>query len=209
MEEDFKSLFLKRLEISLEEGKIMGKQKVGQKKKKQETLTVRVDNLESVLENIQDHLKKIDSGLKSYRQHSKGVERKVSTVIVDLKKRMEGEAESESGADNCITLEEGCAVNLEDLEKNMVEKYSNLAFKDREFQDLLIKISSEMEQLHAQNKEKNLFIEAKEEELKNFKQSMTERIEVLERKLKIQRPRSSKENRWASFLAEIGKSHNS
>jgi len=43
----------------------------------------------------------------------------------------------------------------------------------------------------------------------NFKQSMTERIEVLERKLKIQRPRSSKENRWASFLAEIGKSHNS
>ena len=101
------------------------------------------------------HLKKIDSGLKSYRQHSKGVERKVSTVIIDLKKRMEGEAESESGADNCITLEEGCAVNLEDLEKNMVEKYSLLAAKESDFQDLFIKMSSEVERLRADNNEKS------------------------------------------------------
>lgn len=187
----------------------MGKQKVGQQKKIQETLTVRVAKLESVLEDIQVNLKKIDSDLKSYRQQSKGVERKVSTVITDLEKRMEREAESESGADNCITLEEGCAVNLEDLEKEMTEKYSLLAAKESDFQDLLIKMSSEVEQLRANNNEKNLFLEAKEVELESLKQSITERIEVLERKLKIQRQKSSKENRWTSFLAEIGKSHNS
>ncbi len=187
----------------------MGKKIVKQQKKKQATLTVRVTQLESVLGDIKDHLKKIDSGLKSSMQHSKGVERKVSTVITDLEKRMEREAESESGASSCITLEEGCAVNLEDLEKEMTNKYSLLAAKESDFQDLFIKMSSEVERLRANNNEKNLFLEAKEVEIERLKQSMTERIEVLERKLKIQRQRGSKANRWASLLAEIGKSRNS
>lgn len=49
--------------------------------------------------------------------------------------------------DSMITLDEGCVVNLEELEKKMEEKYNLLAAREEELQNLQKRISVELENL--------------------------------------------------------------
>ncbi|MFQ5850463.1 MAG: hypothetical protein ACE5JU_07720 [Candidatus Binatia bacterium] len=161
--------------------------------------------MEARLKEIETQLKQKGHHFEMLSRGVRGSEQRISALIADLQNQIKEKIEGGTNPDACITLEKGYAVNLDELEKEMEEKYSILTVKEREFQDLQKRISAEVESVMAKNKERDLLVAAKEVEMKNFKQTVEARIEELERLVKRQTEGKKRGNRLVSFLVDIGR----
>lgn len=174
-------------------------------KKPAENLADKMKKIEATFENIKSELKETKSCLLALTERGEELEQRVSFQMIDLQNQIREKMATGANPDAFITLEEGDAVNLEELEKRMEEKYSLLAAREVELQDLQKRILEEFENLRAEIKERDLFLTAREVDIKNFKQTMGVRIEELEILLKKQVGDRGRRTRMLSFLVDIGK----
>lgn len=158
-------------------------------KRSTETLTSRVRKVELTFEEIESQLKQSISKLEAGAERFRESEQRISEQIIDLQNQIKENMSTGPNPENLITLEEGYAVNLEELEKRMEEKYSLLAERERELQELQKKILAEFEGLKAEIKERDLLLAARENLLPN------------------QGGSKRRSARLVSFLVDIGKKH--
>jgi Tfp pilus assembly protein FimV len=164
--------------VKEKKGKPVGPQKASavkpdkaKAKKSGETLSSRVGKIEAALKRIETQIEQKDSQLAAAAGQLQESEQRISGRITDLQNQIKQNADAAPDPDNCITLEEGHAVNIEELEKKMEQRYALLATRDREFQDLKEKVWAELEGLKVKNKEKDVLLAAREMEMKNFKRA--------------------------------------
>lgn len=131
------------------------------------------------------------------------LERRVSSRIQELEERLRERLPPDP--DDLIKLEEGHVVNVEELERNLWERFSMLAGAVRELQEEQKRLTSEMGELAKRIKEGELLGAAREMEVKNFKQTLDARVDELERLVKRQTGSKRIGSRLVSFLADIGK----
>ena len=167
-----------------------------------ETLADRVKKIELGLKKIESQLKQKEPPLKAGQKTE--FQQRISVQITELQNQIRERVAPEGNFDGLITLEEGYAVDLEALEKKMEEKYSLLAARERELQDLQKRISMEFENLKAKTEERDLFLAAKETEIKSLKPSMGSR-EEWENLTRSQAGKKKRAARLVSFLVDIGK----
>jgi chaperonin cofactor prefoldin len=158
-------------------------------KRPTETLTSRVRKIELTFKEMESQLKQAISKLEARAERFKESEQRISEQIIDLQNQIRENRSTGPNPENLITLEEGYAVNLEELEKRMEEKYSLLAERERELQELQKRISAEFEGLRAEIKGKDLLLAARENLLQN------------------QGGSKKRGARLVSFLVDIGKKH--
>ncbi len=177
------------------------------RKKSTETLAHRVGKVELTLERIESQLRQNESCLEGWSQQAAQLEQSISNQLIDLQNRIREIKATGLNPDGLIQLEEGTAVNLEELERKMEEKCSLLVARERELQDLEKRMLAVLENLRAEIKEKDLLLTGREMEIKSFKQTLGSRVEELETLAKRQSGRESKATRLVSFLVDIGKKH--
>lgn len=177
------------------------------RKKSTETLAHRVGKAELTLEKIASRLRENESYLKSWSQQGAQLEQSISNQLINLQNQIREIKVTGLNPDGLIQLEEGTAVNLEELERKMEEKYSLLAARERELQDLEKRISALLENLRAEIRERDLLLAAREIEIKSFRQTLGSRVEELETLAKRQSGTENKATRLVSFLVDIGKKH--
>jgi chaperonin cofactor prefoldin len=136
-------------------------------KRSTETLTSRVRKVELTFKEIESQLKEAISKLEARAERFQESEQRISGQIIDLQNQIRQNMPTGPNPENLITLEEGYAVNLEELEKRMEEKYSLLAERERELQELQKRISAEFEGVRTQIKERDLLLGARENLLRN------------------------------------------
>ena len=176
-------------------------------KKSTETVAKRVGKVELPLEKIESRLGQNKSHVETWSQHAAKLEQRISNQMIDLQNQIREIRATGPNPDSMITLDEGCVVNLEVLEKKMEEKYDLLAAREEELQNLQKRISAEFENLRAEIKERDLLLAAREVEIKSFKQTLGSRIEELKNLVKKQPWGKNKATRLVSFLVDIGKKH--
>jgi len=192
--------------VDSRKGDVM-RQKGNRTKTSKETETNRITKIELALKEIESELKRATLQLEAQAQRIRETERRISGQIIDLQKQIREKAAPGLDPDGLITLEEGTAVDLEELEKKMEEKCSLLTVRERELQDLQKRMSAEFENLKAEIRERELLLAAREMEVKSLKQTMGARIEELENLAKNQAGGMRRTNRLVSFLVDIGKKH--
>ena len=106
-----------------------------------------------------------------------------------------------------IPLEEGCAVNLDELEKKMEEQYALMVARAKEIDQLQERILAEVENLRVVVKEKEILLAAREVEFAGLKRILEERVDQLENLAKNRREGRRRGGRLVSFLVDIGKKH--
>lgn len=153
------------------------------------TLTSRVRKIELTFKGMESQLKQAISKLEAKAERFKESEQRISEQNIELQNQIRENMPTGPNPENLITLEEGYAVNLEELEKRMEEKYSLLAERERELQELQKRISAEFEGLKAEIKERDLLLAARENLLQN------------------QVGGKKRSARLVSFLVDIGKKH--
>lgn len=153
------------------------------------TLTSRVRKIELTFKEMESQLKQAISKLEAKAERFKESEQRISEQNIELQNQIRENMPTGPNPENPITLEEGYAVNLEELEKRMEEKYSLLAERERELQELQKRISAEFEGLKAEIKERDLLLAARENLLQN------------------QVGGKKRSARLVSFLVDIGKKH--
>lgn len=153
------------------------------------TLTSRVRKIELTFKGMESQLKQAISKLEAKVERFKESEQRISEQNIELQNQIRENMPTGPNPENLITLEEGYAVNLEELEKRMEEKYSLLAERERELQELQKRISAEFEGLKAEIKERDLLLAARENLLQN------------------QVGGKKRSARLVSFLVDIGKKH--
>jgi len=161
--------------------------------------------IESTLEKMESRLHEMESSIATLTKRGKELEQRVDSRVIDLQNQIREKMAPGGNPDSSIPLEEGYAVDLEDLEKKMEEKYSLLAARERALQDLQERILADFKNLKAEIKERDFFLAAEKMEIKNFKQAVAARIEMLEMLLKEQAGDKKMRPRMLSFLVDIGK----
>lgn len=160
-------------------------------KKLNQSLTNRMSKIELTFKKMESQLKQTTSDLEAQAERVKESEQRISGQIIDLRNQIREKMATGPNLEGLVTLEEGYAVDLEELEKKMEEKYSLLAARERELQDLQRRISAEFENLRAGIKEREVLLAARGTEVKSLKQTMGVR----------------RATRLVSFLVDIGKKH--
>ena len=172
-------------------------------KKSTETLAKRAGKVELPLDKIESRLGQNKSHVETWSQHAAKLERQ----MIDLQNQIREIGATGPNHEAMITLDEGCVLNLEELEKKIEEKYDLLAAREEKLQNLQKSISAELENLRAEIKERDLLLAAREVEIKSFKQTLGSRIEELKNLVKKQPWGKNKATRLVSFLVDIGKKH--
>jgi len=167
-----------------------------------EILADRIKKIELGLKKIESQLKQKELPFKAGQQTE--FQQRISAQITELQNQIRERVVPEGIFDGLVTLEEGYAVDLEALEKKMEEKYSLLAGREKDLQDLHKRISTEFENLKAQTKEKDLFLAAKEAEIQSLRPSMGSR-EEWENLTRSRAGKKKRASRLVSFLVDIGK----
>ena len=176
-------------------------------KKSTETLAKRVGKVELAIEKIESRLGQKESHVETRSQHAAKLEQRISNQMIDLQNQIREIGATGPNHEAMITLDEGCVLNLEELEKKIEEKYDLLAAREEKLQNLQKSISAELENLRAEIKERDLLLAAREVEIKSFKQTLGSRIEELENLVRKQPWGKNKATRLVSFLVDIGKKH--
>lgn len=166
----------------------------------------RVRKMELEFKKIKSEIQQLTSQLEAQAVWVRDLDKRLTDQILDLQNQVR-ERVATLNPDGLITLEEGCAVNLEELENKMEEKYSLLIAREKELDNLEKKISAELERLRSEIRERDLLLAARETELKGLRQALSARIEELEILAKSQAGGRGRTHRFVSFLADIGKKH--
>jgi cell division septum initiation protein DivIVA len=88
-------------------------------KRPTEILTSRVRKIELTFKEMESQLKQAISKLEARAERFKESEQRISEQIIDLQNQIRENRSTGPNPENLITLEEGYAVNLEELEKRL------------------------------------------------------------------------------------------
>jgi hypothetical protein len=180
---------------------------MGERKKKSATISdggeERIQRIEALFEEVEAHLRQLELRVEEESDRARQWESKIS-------ERLAGEAAG-SGAgqiqpQSLIALEEGAAVDLDEWERRIDEKYAALSAKEKQLGTLEKNIHAELEQLRGEIKKRDILLVAKESELKTLRDRAT--LAQDDREALIgKRPAGRKPGRLVSFLVDIGKKH--
>lgn len=151
----------------------------------------RTGRMESALKEIKSQHNQTGSQLEIYAERFAILERKLCDQIAHLENQIRAINSTMPNPDSLINLEEGYAVNLEELERKWEEKYSLLDAREKQLQKLEKTISEELEGLRTEFQERNLLWAA--------------RIQQVGKLAKNQPLQKRRGIRFVSFLADIGK----
>ena len=163
--------------------------------------------MELMLKEIGPRLEQRTSKLEAQAASVEALEERISAQIVDLQHQIQGKMVPAASLDAPVILEEGCAVDLDELEKRMEEKCSLLTARERELQELQKKISEEFEKLRSEIRERDILPASREIDVRGLKQRLGARTEELKNFAKNQLGARRRTNRLVSFLVDIGKKH--
>ena len=172
------------------------------KGKSSKALRRRVRGTQPLLETIAARLKHAESSAKQDAARIRGLEKKFAALLARTAVRQPRNGRS-SGL---IRLEASTAVNLEDWEKKIDEKYSLLCAKESDLEGLEEKIRGEIEKLVGEIKQRDQLLATREVEIRSLKQGLWSRLDELEGQI-ARHSSGKKAARFVSFLVDIGKKH--
>ena len=161
-----------------------------------------VKGTQHLLEEIAARLKRAESSAKQDAARVRGLEKKFAALLT---RAAVGQPRN-GRSPGLIRLEASTAVNLEDWEKKIDEKYALLCAKEKDLEGLEGKIRGEIEKLVGEIKQRDQLLATREVEIRSLKQGLWSRLDELEGQ--ISRHTSGKKAaRFVSFLVDIGKKH--
>ena len=170
------------------------------------SVRMRVEKIAASVEEMASRLRRAESQLRQQADRARELESKIPAEVAQARARRGGKSAGGNRPDGVVSLEEGYAVDLEQWERKMDEKYSLLSAKERELRELEKKIYAEVEKLLPEIKQRDLFPAPREVELGNLKQNLGARLGELGN-LVNKRSAGRKAARLVSFLVDIGKRH--
>lgn len=145
--------------------------------------------MESALSEIKSELSQLRSQLAAYAQRLKDLEQNLSDQTTKLECQIRELNSPRQNSESFITLEEGSAVNLEEIERKWEERLSLLSRREKELRDLEKEISEEFEKLRTEVRERYVLWAARS------------------RQPQSPHPKKRRGGRLVSFLVDMGKKH--
>ncbi|MBI4522216.1 MAG: hypothetical protein HY695_00200 [Deltaproteobacteria bacterium] len=173
--------------------------------RKAPTLTRRVTEMELAFKPLQEQLVNALSRLESQSERVSAMELELSSEIGKIRSTLQEKTSAGADFESTIVLEEGSALNLEELERALEQRCALLVSREEELLQMQKELSAELKELSGAIRERDVVWAAREMELRNLKQNMQARIEGLERRLRNKEIIRQRRPRLVWFLADIGR----